>query len=147
MAEIVLSVYRRLDNRSEGLPDDSPRAFELHLERKIALHEALDSSNAWEVRNWGETNSEESHELVEILLSIVQNPHVLSLAGSAAAWIGLEIAKAGLGEIETQAVKALLARLIPQQKQNRILDFTITLQDGTWIRCNPDGKLEVFRQD
>ena len=34
---LKLGVYRRLDNRAEGLGDDSPRAIELHNRRKKAL--------------------------------------------------------------------------------------------------------------
>ena len=34
VSEINLWVYRRLDNRFEGLSDDSPRAIELHIRRK-----------------------------------------------------------------------------------------------------------------
>ena len=33
-AEVTLLVYRRLDNRAEGLADDSPRALDLHNQRK-----------------------------------------------------------------------------------------------------------------
>jgi hypothetical protein len=53
--KILLSVYRRLDNRSEGLPDDSPRGLELHNRRKEALHEAL-VGEGWEVQDWGVTD-------------------------------------------------------------------------------------------
>ena len=41
-SSITLGVYRRLDNRFEGLSDDSPRALELHNRRKDALHAVLD---------------------------------------------------------------------------------------------------------
>ena len=48
MAEQVrVGVYRRLDNRLEGLDDRSPRALELHNLRGAALHESLDMSRTW----------------------------------------------------------------------------------------------------
>src|SRR5438094_8412917 len=46
---VILQVPRRLDNRLEGLPDNSPRAIELHNLRKLAVHEILDGSPDWEV--------------------------------------------------------------------------------------------------
>jgi hypothetical protein len=39
---LKLCVYRRLDNRIEGLGDDSPRPLELHNRRKDALHSVFD---------------------------------------------------------------------------------------------------------
>jgi len=144
--KVSLSVFRRLDNRSEGLQDDSPRALELHERRKLALHEALDGNGAWSVDDWGNTDSKESHELVDIALSVFLNPHLQAIAASAAAWIGLEIAKAALGEFESEAVKALLARLLPKQKEEKIQDFTITLKDGTRIKAD-QGKLDIRRRD
>jgi hypothetical protein len=53
--KVRLRVYRRLDNRFEGLSDDSPRALELHNRRKGALHDVLDSQNGIEVVDWGLT--------------------------------------------------------------------------------------------
>ena len=38
---ITLEVTRRLDNRFEGLADDSARALELHNFRKVALNEVF----------------------------------------------------------------------------------------------------------
>ena len=51
--DITLGVYRRLDNRFEGLSDDSPRALELHDRRKDALHAAFHSDPVFRVKNWG----------------------------------------------------------------------------------------------
>jgi len=44
-SKLWVGVYRRLDNRAEGLSDDSPRAVELHNRRKKALHDALEDGN------------------------------------------------------------------------------------------------------
>jgi hypothetical protein len=69
-SETRLGVYRRLDNRFEGLEDDSPRAVELHVRRKHALHEVLDSGAGWTVLNWGDTDDVTPHEWVELLLAV-----------------------------------------------------------------------------
>src|SRR5580658_4277545 len=94
--EIRLSVYRRLDNRAEGLEDDSPRALELHNRRKDALHQALDGIGAWKIKDWGVTDDTSPHELTEIVLAVVSSPQLHAAAISAGTWAGLELAKAGL---------------------------------------------------
>src|SRR2546429_7702673 len=68
LSEIKLGVYRRLDNRFEGLSDDSPLALELHNRRKSALHDVLDGEKSIEVLDWGHTDDKQSHELVELIL-------------------------------------------------------------------------------
>lgn len=73
---IRLAVYRRrLDNRSEELPGNLPEILELHNRRKEALHEAL-NSNAWEVTDWGVTDDTMPHELAEVIVAVVSNPHL-----------------------------------------------------------------------
>src|SRR5215217_7585024 len=72
LQNIVLGVYRRLDNRLEGLSDDSPRAVELHDLRKDALHEVLDDDPLWIVEDWGYTNDSKAHEYVTLRLHLRQ---------------------------------------------------------------------------
>src|SRR6516225_1353041 len=67
----VLGVFRRLDNRTEGLSDDSPRALELHNLRKRALHSVLDGEKGITVLRWGQTDDASPHEFVEIVLAAV----------------------------------------------------------------------------
>jgi len=50
---LTLGVFRRLDNRFEGLSDDSPRALELHNRRRDALHEVFEVSTSVAVVDWG----------------------------------------------------------------------------------------------
>ncbi|SRR6266568_2880808 len=71
LPRITLGVFRRLDNRFEGLPDDSPRRLELHNRRKEALHKAFDGEKSVEVLDWGQTNDAQSHEYVELLIGAV----------------------------------------------------------------------------
>jgi hypothetical protein len=68
---ITVGVYRRLDNRLEGLADDSPRAKELHDRRRRALHEVLDGQPGVKVIDWGDANDEKPHEFVLLTISVV----------------------------------------------------------------------------
>jgi hypothetical protein len=136
-------VYRRLDNRQENMSDDSPRALQLHQRRREALHEALDGVEGWSVADWGATNDVRPHELVEIILSVAANPLLHTAAVSAATWVGLEAVKASLGALVSEAVKALLTRLIPKQREEKILDFMITLPNGVQVRCDPSGSVTI----
>jgi hypothetical protein len=83
LLEIRLSVYRRLDDRAEGLDARSPYALELHDRRKAALHEALDGVPEWEVTDWGYTDDNKPHELVDLVIAIVSSPHFQAAAASA----------------------------------------------------------------
>ena len=78
--QIRLIVYRRLDNRLEGLPDDSPQALELHNRRRATLHEVLDGNPGWIVPHWGKTDDTVPHEWVELVVEFVrqiaENPAV-----------------------------------------------------------------------
>jgi hypothetical protein len=141
---VELSVYRRLDNRSEGLPDDSPRAIELHKRRGEALHEAVAEVEGWKIQSWGLTDDGQPHELVELIIAVSSNPHIQTVLISGATWVTVELMKAGIDAFAGETVKALLARLIPKQKEQKILDFTITLPDGTVIRVDPNSEIRVL---
>src|ERR1051326_2358903 len=74
LPRIQVGVYRRLDNRFEGLPDDSPRGLELHNTRKEALHEVFDAEESAQVLDWGATGDTHSHEYIELLIGAVATP-------------------------------------------------------------------------
>jgi hypothetical protein len=139
---LKLWVYRNLSNRLEGLPDDSPRALELHNLRKAALHEALDPGDAWTVEKWGVTDNAEPHELTEIILAIAANPQWVHAVGAALAWVGPELVKAGVGTVVAETVKLLLTRLMPKQEEKKIADFTIMVPHGVSIQCD-GGKITI----
>jgi hypothetical protein len=141
--DIKLGVYRLLDNREEGFDDRSPRALALHNLRREALHEALDRVPEWKVTNWDVTDDSVPHEHTELTLAIFSNPHVQAAVVSAITWVGLELAKSSLSKIASDTVSAILSRLIPKQKEKKILEFTITLPDGTIIRCDRDSKCSI----
>jgi hypothetical protein len=148
--EFKLWVYRRLDNRSKGLPDDSPLALELHNRRKSALHDALDHGDGWRVTEWGNTDDTRPHEWVELVLAAISSPQVQALAIPALAFIGRELTKSAVSTTAAEGVKALIARLRPKQDKKEILDFSIHLPDGTRISCYPkegDAELNVTLRD
>jgi hypothetical protein len=139
-----LVVSRRFDNRSEGFSDDSPRALELHNHRKDALHEALEN-DALGVTNWGDTDDVVAHEYAEIIAVVSSSPQLHAIAATAATWVGLELLKAGLGTLASEIVKALIARLIPQQQQKKITEFEIRLPDGTVVQCDYKSEVTVHQ--
>jgi hypothetical protein len=130
---IELTVCRNLDNRVRDLPDDSPYAVELHNRRRDALHEAL---SGWTVDDWGNTDTPEAHEEVTLLINAV--PHVLHVVSPAAAWIGTELAKAGIAAFAAETVKALLAPLISKIKNGSIQNARAALRTYVSVDANFD---------
>ncbi len=144
--DIHLFVYRRLDNRSENLPDDSPRAFELHLLRKQALHEALAGVDSWRV-NWGDADDTTSHELAELLIYVTSNPHVHTAVIAGITWAGAELGKAAISEFAKQSVSAVLSRLIPKQKEGKILNFSLRIPGGINVHVSRESDVSVSHGD
>ena len=135
---VMLGVYRRLDNRFENLPDDSPRALELHNRRRDALHSVFDNDSQITVVAWGNTDDVSPREFVE-----------LSLAGAAAGaaftyvivpglqWLGKKLLEKAVDTGMSELAKAIVARLRPKQEAKQILDFQINLPDGTRVSVDP----------
>jgi hypothetical protein len=141
--QIRLSVYRRLDNRLEGLPDDSPRALELHNERRDALVEALDGPQDMRVLDWGQTKDTQSHELVELVVEVITSPAVTGVASAALGWLATRI-KDAVSDVAVDGIKGLIQRLLPQQKRRRIRDFNIELPNGARVTVYPhDDHAEI----
>jgi hypothetical protein len=136
--QLWIGVYRRLDNRAEGLSDDSPRAVELHNRRKHALHDALDSSPVWKVEKWGYTDDDtRTHEFVELATLIISDPTFQSVAIPALGYIGGKLLEIPVDMFLIDPIKELINRLRGKQKQEGIQDFHVRLPDGTTIRCDP----------
>lgn len=144
MSETIrLEVYRRLDNRAEGLGDDSPRALELHNRRRQALHDVLDGIDALTVKDWGYTDDSQPHEVVQLVLALAASPQLQVVVVPALSFVGGLLVKGGLGTAISEGVKALMSRLWPKQQQEQVLDYTIVLPDGSRIRCDPDSTITV----
>ncbi len=137
---IRVSVGRRFDNRDEGLPDDSPRAIELHRLRAAALHDIFDSAPAVTVLDWGNTDDREAHEFVEILVDFVQwatQPPQLQAAGAAALTIGKFLGAAAVGEAVKEGVKWLFKRLRKKQQDEEITNINIGVTPMINIQVDP----------
>lgn len=137
---LQVEVYRRLDNRFEGLADDSPRAFELHLRRKEALHAALDADPAIQVVDWGQTDDSRPHELVTIALSAAATAvfHYAIVPGIE--WLGQKLAEKAVDTTLDEFAKSVVAKLRPKQEAKQLLDFRIILPDGTTVRVDPPDR-------
>jgi hypothetical protein len=132
---ISIHIYRRLDNRIEGLPDDSPRALELHNRRKDALHEIFDHQEIVKVESWGLANDTTSHELITITLTAV----AYALAPMAIAGLkelGKKLLEKAFDETTSSVVKWVISKLAKKQKEKKLLDFTIILKDGKTIHVD-----------
>ncbi len=138
--QILVSVGRRFDNREEGLPDDSPRAIELHRLRAAALHDIFDSAPAVTVLDWGNTDDREAHEFVKLLVDFVQwatQPPQLQAAGAAALAIGKFLGTAAVGEAVKEGVRWLFERLRKKQQDGEITDVNIRATPMISIQVDP----------
>ena len=155
--KLKLGVYRRLDNRFENLPDDSPRGLELHYRRRDALHAALDEAPGLRVTNWGQTDDTRSHEYVELILQCFATAAVPAVVVPGLLWLGKKLAENAVDTVVGESVKHLYAVLFDKQKKDEILDYSVKLPDGTLIHVDPldrqatirvtfkDGKVESFK--
>jgi hypothetical protein len=137
---LKIGVYRRLDNRFEGLSDDSPRALELHNRRKEALHAVLDNESAIHIEDWGNTDDTQPHEFVEIILGVAATATFKYAVVPGVKWLGKKLADKAIDTVLSELVKAVVAKLRPKQKSKDLLDFIITLPDGTQIAVDPPDR-------
>ncbi len=142
---ISLEVYRRLDNRFEGLPDHSPRGFELHIRRKKALHDVLDAKQDIQVLDWGLTDDAESHELVELGLASAVGAAFQYAVVPGLKFLGQKLAEKLVDNTTSEMAKAIVAWLRPKQESKEILDFTIMLPDKTTIHVDPPDRDATIR--
>jgi hypothetical protein len=143
--QLRLGVYRRLDNRPTQ-PDDSEFAWELHRRRRRALEDAFADGGGVVVLDWGDTRDEEhTHELVELVIA-AGGLAVKYVVIPGAQLLAEKLVDAGVEKSVTEAVKRIFSRLRPKQKNREILDFRITLPDGTLIDVQPpdrDSKITI----
>lgn len=146
MERIQVTVFRRFDNRDEGLSDDSPRAIELHKIRSKALHEALDGETAWRVEDWGKTDDSEAHEVVDLLIDIVKNPQVQAIASQGLYYIGNILVTAGVSAIASEGGKLLFSKLRKKQEEEKVTNINIQYSNNIQVQLDPPkygGKVYV----
>lgn len=149
--QILLGVYRRLDNRFEGLPEDSPRAVELHQRRQRALHAVLDNVPGLVVVNWGSTDETQPHEYVDVVLAALASPAITGAVIPGLKFVASKLAEKAVDEGASEVVKRafewakwMIPGLRKKQDDKDLLDFDIRLPDGTSIRVDPpDGAASI----
>jgi hypothetical protein len=139
-SSITLGVYRRLDNRFEGLSDNSPRALELHNLRKDALHAVFDGDRVIEVTDWGDTDDSVAHEYVEVAVAAAATAVFQYAIVPGVKWLGTKLAEKAIDTALGELAKAIVAKLRPEQETKKLLDFTIRLPDGTRIAVDPPDR-------
>lgn len=150
--ELNVRVWRRQDNVAEGLSDDSPRALELHQMRSQALHEVLDNVDGLEVKDWGDTDDEKTHEVVEIILAVgnwVTQPEHLQVMSAAAIAIGKTLGSAAVTAGVKEGAQWLFDRLRKKQKDNQIETVLISPTPMINIQIDPPrygGRVSVTVQ-
>ena len=137
---LTLGVFRRLDDRFEGLSDDTSRALELHNRRREALHDAFEGDPVIRVTNWGETDDSRPHEFVELALSATATAvfHYAIVPG--VKWLGLKLAEKGVDTALGELAKTVVAKLRPKQEAKELLDLVIKLPDGTTVAVDPPDR-------
>ena len=132
--------------RLEPWNDEPPRNREFHGLRSSALHRALDNSPLWRVDDWGETDDDEPHEFVELVVTLVSNPAFQAVALPAVGYVGGKLVEAALDVAVLEPFKEFIGRLIGRQKKEQIYDFQVRLPDGTWVQVDPgerDSKITI----
>ena len=80
---IKVTVGRRFDNREQGLPDDSPLAWELHRKRGDVVHHELEADPEWKVVDWDDTDDRtRTHEDITVILELAQPTGTVALGQS-----------------------------------------------------------------
>lgn len=142
--KIIIGVFRRLDNRFDGLDDNSDQALDLHNLRKKALNDVFDKKSTIQVIDWGNTNDTIPHEYVELILTTITSSIILPFIIKGIKELGKKLVEKAIDETTSELVKWVITKLIKKQKEQKILDFNIKLKDGTLITVDPpQGKSEI----
>ena len=141
---ILLGVYRNLDNRTKGLPDDSPYALELHNRRKTALHDVLDRQKNFKVLDWGNTDDTGPHEWVEISIGAIASAGFTYAIVPGLKFVAEKLVEKAIDEGTSEFMKWLISKLRPKQESKEILDFQIKLPDGTNISVDPPDRFATI---
>ncbi|HEY2028899.1 MAG TPA: hypothetical protein VGH20_06790 [Myxococcales bacterium] len=141
-SQVTLTVYRNLDNRLKGEPDNGQLAWTAHRDRLDVLRDIL-SDDAFPVSAWGGANdTATTHEVVDVVIDIVKDPtsHGVALA---AATLVLKILTKPLEDRIERAVQELFGRLLMAFRKQMIGNFAITFPDGVAITCPSVTTAEV----
>jgi hypothetical protein len=137
---VKVCVYRRLDDRIQNLPPHSPLALELHRRRAEALQDVFSNFEGAEVLDWGLTHDNVDHEFVELILGTLGAASFNYVIVPGLEFVGKKLLDAGVDTVVGEFVKAFISRVRPKQEAKQILDFEITLPDGTTVAVDPPDR-------
>jgi len=142
MALLHVAVYRDLSNRSLGESDNGPTAWTAHRARLAVLEDAF-ADDAFVVRDWSGADDETTtHEFVDVVVEVIKNPTATAV-GAAAGIAVLKLLAKPLEKKLEAAVERVFGKLFSAFRKKEIGDFSITLPDGTVLRCPPGTTIEV----
>ena len=142
-----LTVSRRIDNWYQGLPDDSPLAFELHHRRRQAIRRVLAEDASWQVSDWGKTDAPEAPYAVELQLSCLRDPESPEAALPSLAYLGDLLDGEQVPRVITNTITLLIDQFRTEQRAENIGDVRFALPGGQKIRCDPDGERMLITVD
>jgi hypothetical protein len=139
--QIELSVYRDLENRMRGQPDDGPLARAAHQKRKRALEADL-GDKTFNVVSWGQTKDANPHEMVDLIVAIVTSPPVQAAAVAGAAYVGTVLSST-FSSLLADGVKHLVGKLVGRMTTKEIQDFSIKLPDGSTVNVQSNRQVVI----
>jgi hypothetical protein len=138
---IVLSVFRDLSNRALNEPDDGPLAKAAHEKRRQVLEEDLNEP-CFMVADWGLTKDTNPHELVTVIVELLQNPATQAATASAIAFIGGALSGA-FSSLIADGTKYIVKKLVGRMDRHEIQDFWITLPAGSTVQVQSDRTVRI----
>lgn len=114
-----------------------------HKKRGAAITAEFEDASNVQVLEWGDTDSEEPHELVE-LIAMVTSADVQAAALSVVGWIGIQLADHAVDSAISAGMKTLARKAFRMQKKEKLVsDVVIGRVDaGSHERVPPE--LTVF---
>lgn len=134
MTCLSLRVYRVFD------PDEPPDRLapgprKWHKTRAQAVHEVLDENPDWKVSDWQKTDTEEAHEVIELILEFIGDPATAQTAADRLQYVGLQVLNASIGFGVVSAISRLLKRFRSKQESKEVTQFFI--QVNNYIQVDP----------
>lgn len=116
-------VYRILRDEE---PDQTALKVERHRARGAAVKAEFKDTEELKVLDWGDVDSEEPHELVELIVAVATSPAVHGAAATAVTWLGLKLADHAVDSAISAGLKALARKVFRMQKEEkRVSDVLI----------------------
>ena len=143
---ISIGIYRIFGRELEIPIDDDEVKLKLHNKRKVALHETFDNQEEIVVNHWGQTDDEQPHEYVEIIVSAGATLFVNHVVIPVAKKIFEKLADKAIDTVLEKSVSWILSKFKKKQEEKKIGEYSITLPNGTLLRVtNPkEGSKIIF---